>query len=167
MREPGALLTLLPLMLSDSVTAGGDLHRINQLDLFTDEAWCEMKELRSNFPDTYRHRKRHKTTNMPRDAFNVQPCYRHTQTAMAASAVRRVSSLSPSCHPLRHSSSSPIHVLPGSCAPLSSHAPFGSMQKSNYANCQTTLMSKQLYIHLLWLWVWKINTHIFFSFFKT
>ncbi len=50
MCEPAAFLTLLSLMLSDSVAAGGDLHRINQSDLFTDEVRCEMTKWDPTFP---------------------------------------------------------------------------------------------------------------------
>lgn len=81
-----------------------------------------------SFPVMYTDRIRHETTNIPRSSFNMHPCYRHTQTAMPASAVPCVSSLSPSCHLCRHSSASLIHVLPGPRAPLSSHTPSGSMQ---------------------------------------
>lgn len=83
---------------------------------------------------------------MPRSTFNMHPCYKHTQTATPACAVQCVSSLSPSCHPHCHSSASLIHVLPGPCTPLSSHARNGSMQnqtmptvKSN--GCQNTYTS--------------------------
>lgn len=112
-----------------------------------------------------RKKKRYKTTDMPCSTFYMHPCYRHTQNAMPASAVECVSSLSPSCHPCCHSSASLIHVLPGPCASLSSHAPNGSMQKSNYANCQIHRVAEHLHIHLPWRGVWLFNTQPFHPFY--
>ncbi|KAK5869134.1 hypothetical protein PBY51_010088 [Eleginops maclovinus] len=54
--------------------------------------------------------KSHKATETPGSNFSVHSCYR--QTAPAVSGVLFVI-LSPSCHPLRHSAASTLHVLPG------------------------------------------------------
>lgn len=66
---------------------------------------------------------------------------------------------SPSCHPLRHSSASHIHVLRGSCAPLSSHTPLGRIQNQTTQTVKCISYQKQFSIHL-----WCLgNLHTTFS----
>lgn len=112
-----AFLTVSSLMLSDSVTAGGALHRTNQSDLLTEEVRCEM----TNW---------NKTANMPTTAFNVHPRSRQTtQTPL------------PRPHPVIPSVTLQPHSFmfcQAPSAPFSSHAPLGRLQKSIYVNCQHT-----------------------------
>lgn len=104
-------------MLSDSVTAGGALHRTNQSDLLTEEVRCEM----TNW---------NRTANMPTTAFNVHPRSRQTtQTPL------------PRPHPVIPSVTLQPHSFmfcQAPSAPFSSHAPLGRLQKSIYVNCQHT-----------------------------
>lgn len=117
--EPGgAFHTVVPLMLSDSVTAGGTSRSQSvRSDMMSDY------EVRYHLPDT---QKKTKTTNIPRNVFNVH--WYCTLTATAASAVGGCHHpvIPPSLFSLPHSCSA--------CAPFSSHAPLPSVRCQNSQN---------------------------------